>query len=83
MIVESQDAKSFPRQERISTRIALQMFRLKMLPAIDFDDEPRGMANEIHDIRPNRSLAPKACTIHSMGTQCPPNDQLCISGILP
>jgi hypothetical protein len=58
------------------------MFPLKMLPPIDFDDEPRSVANKIDDVRPNRSLSPKTRAIHSMGAQGSPNDSLNISGIL-
>src|SRR5438876_10103920 len=83
MIVEPQNTIALPRQESISTCIPFTMLRLKMLSAIDFNYQLRGVADEIHDVGADRSLAPKTCAIHSVSAQRAPNYPLCLGGVPP
>jgi len=68
VIVESKNAKTLRCEERIATRIAFEMLRLKVLSAINFDDEVRRVAKKIGDIGTDWHLSPKARAIHTMGS---------------
>jgi hypothetical protein len=83
MVVEPQDAIALPRQEPIPTRIPFSVLRLKMLSAIEFNDHPRRMADEIHDVGADRSLASETCSIYSVGAQRAPNYPLRVGGVSP
>jgi hypothetical protein len=66
MIVKPQDAIALSGQEPIPARIPSTVIRLKMLSTIDFDHQHRRVADEIHDVAADRSLAAETCSIHSV-----------------
>jgi hypothetical protein len=78
VIVETKDAISLRRKERIAARIALDLLGFKMLSAIDLDNEIGIMTDEIDNIRPNRRLAPKACAARARAYGIP-DRPLCVS----
>src|SRR6187200_451122 len=65
IIVETKHAKAPRNKKRITTRVALHGFLFKMLSAIEFDYQVRGVAYEIRNIKTNRRLPPEASTIHA------------------
>ena len=52
--------KAVAGKKGVAARIALRLLCFEVLPAVDLDDETCGVADEIHDIWTNRSLAAKA-----------------------
>jgi hypothetical protein len=76
VIAEAQHAKTLTREKGVPTRVALLVPWLKMLTAIDLDDETCGMADEIYDVWTNRGLATKACALHPMVAQRRPYQSL-------
>jgi hypothetical protein len=50
-----------------------------MLAAINLDDEPSIVANEIDDVGTYEGLAPKACSAKAMRTQMIPKSLFCIA----
>src|SRR5262249_43190705 len=48
----------------------------KALPPIDLDNEPCGVADEIHDVWADRCLATETRAVRAMSTQCRPYDSL-------
>jgi len=81
VIAEAQHAKTLTREKGVPTRVALLVPWLKMLTAIDLDDETCGMTDEIHDVWTNRGLATKACALHPMAAQRRPYQSLGISRV--
>ncbi len=77
MIIKPKNAVAFRSKEGISTRTALEMLGLEMLPAVDLDHQIRCVADEIDDIGPDRRLAPEARTNQTMSTYRVPDDPLC------
>jgi len=71
-IVKAKNAESFLDEKGVAASIALHMFLLKMLAAIDFDHQACGVTDKINDIWTHRDLSAKACTEHSMSAQRSP-----------
>ena len=53
-----------------------------MLPAIEFNDQLGGMADEIGDVSVDRHLPPKACADQTMIAQFEPQQALGIGQVL-
>jgi len=66
----AQKLKTFAFQKGGAPRVIARLFR--MLPAIDFDDQPRLNANEIDDVMPNWNLTSKLPAFQALGAQLLP-----------
>jgi hypothetical protein len=78
MIVEPENTKTFRYQKGIAPCVTLHVLRLKMLPAIEFDDEICSVTDKIHHVRTNRRLPPKTRAIHPMGAKLVPDRSLSV-----
>ncbi len=72
MIAEADHAKTLAGQVSIPTCVAPFLMRLKVLPAVELDDQVCGVANEVDNVRPNRGLAPKTNAVHAVCPECGP-----------
>ncbi len=83
MIVESKNSKALRRKKRIAARISFDARIVKMLTAIDLNNETGGVADEVRNVRSNWCLPPKACIVQTVRTQRIPDDLLGIRRITP
>jgi hypothetical protein len=58
-IPESDNAVSFLLEPELSFAISPGGLVVVMMPAVEFDDEMRGGAEKVHDVRTNRRLLPE------------------------
>jgi len=73
IIPKTQNSKAAAAQLRIAHRIG---YRLRMLSSVDFDDDARGKANEVDNIRADRALASKPHSPNLFSLQFPPESKL-------
>lgn len=66
MIAEAQNVVSFGHQITISPCVALDAFRLIVLPAVDLNNELCSVTDKVDDEGPDRLLPSKACTTQLM-----------------
>ena len=73
-IPEANYAISFLLQPMLSPAITLGCLILIVMPAIKFDDEMLGGAEEIHDVRTDRGLTPEMRAVDRQFLQRSPKD---------
>jgi hypothetical protein len=83
VLAESKHAIAFAAEETITSRVAFLVLVLKMLRAIDFDDELRGVRDKIVNVWTDRRLAAKPYAIQPMCAHSVPDDSLSIGQIAP
>ncbi len=76
MIVETENPKAFGCKECVAASVALQLLFFKMLTAVELHNQIGCMTDKIYNVRPNRSLPPKARAVQSMSAQRSPNKLL-------
>src|SRR5262249_53932966 len=81
IIVEAQNTKAFVGKISISAGVAVLLFLFEVVSPIDLDNEPCGVADEIHDVGADRCLATETRAVQAMSTQCRPYDSLGIGRI--
>jgi hypothetical protein len=81
-IAESKNPESRCAQKRISTLIAHKPCRLVVLTAVDFDDEPCRVTDEIGDVGTDRHLPAEGCAVQPMGAENAPDDALGLGRVL-
>lgn len=75
-IVETQNAKALIGEKCRAARVGAFLISGKMLSAIEFDNEMRGMTDKINDEGSYRDLALKAGAVQAMSAQSRPNSTL-------
>jgi hypothetical protein len=78
MIAEAKDFESVCRDGSRTRRVCPLSLIRKILTAIEFNDEPCGVADKVCDVAFNRSLAAEACTAQAMIASLGPENPLCI-----
>jgi hypothetical protein len=82
VIVETQNAIPLGRQKGVSPRIALDVFRLEVLPAVDLDNDVGGVTNKVDDEGTDWRLTSKARTEQPVSAHSIPDGVLRIGGLL-
>ncbi len=78
VVPEAHDSEPLLTEPRVSLGIANAS---QMLPAVDFDDQPRGKTDEVDDVGTDRLLPSELTAGKSMRTQIPPQDALGTGGV--
>jgi hypothetical protein len=82
-IVEPKHAVAWALQISVASRVAPLVLSLEVLGAVDLDDEPCIVTDEIDDERSDWSLPPKARAIEPMSAHAVPDDPLGVSEAPP
>jgi hypothetical protein len=83
VIIEAQDTKTLVSEITVAACVALLLVRLKMLTAVQFDNQLCLMAEEINDVGAHRRLPSEACATEPVSAQRGPQPTLRLRQIVP
>ena len=81
-IPESHDPVASRFKPSISLRIPCRMFGLRVLPAIEFDNNARLVAGEISNVSPDYNLTPELCSESAKLLQSDPEQDFFLCHVL-